>query len=123
MRAYFETCFFGFGVLLHRFFFPPEFVEDVSKFKQKKIKVTAVFCQTAIDSAQNDHAMMAQSILENKDWALLSVLVPPLVEMRNVMLSGSTSWEDQDPFQQVFDGWTGLDIVDTGCGKVDGQKC
>lgn len=29
--------------------------------------VTAVFCQTAIDSAQNDHAMMAQSILENKE--------------------------------------------------------
>lgn len=39
------------------------------------------------------------------------------------MLSGSTSWEDQDPFQQVFDGWTGLDIVDTGCEKVDVQKC
>ena len=33
----------------------------------KTFKVTAVFCQTAIDSAQNDHAMMAQSILENKD--------------------------------------------------------
>lgn len=53
----------------------------------KKFKVTAVFCQTAIDSAQNDHAMMAQSILENKDWTLLSVLIPPLVRVfpnRNV---------------------------------------
>ena len=31
--------------------------------------VTGVFCQSAIDSAQNDHAAIVQSILENKDIA------------------------------------------------------
>ena len=32
--------------------------------------VTGVFCQSAIDSAQNDHAAIVQSILENKDIAV-----------------------------------------------------
>ena len=35
--------------------------------------VTGVFCQSAIDSAQNDHAAIVQSILENKDIAARSI--------------------------------------------------
>ena len=31
-----------------------------------KFQVTGVFCQSAIDSAQNDHATVVQSILANK---------------------------------------------------------
>ena len=89
-----STCFlFLWCFVANVFFSPPDFGKNsfqsltssknqrfVSKFsQQQKFQVTAVFCQTAIDSAQNDHAMMAQSILENKDRTLLSFLIPPLV--------------------------------------------
>ena len=33
---------------------------------QSTFQVTGVFCQSAIDSAQNDHATVVQSILANK---------------------------------------------------------
>lgn len=33
----------------------------------RRSEVTAVFCQSAIDSAQSDHTMMVQSILDDKD--------------------------------------------------------
>lgn len=34
--------------------------------KKKLVQVTAVFCESAIDSAQSDHTMMVQSILDDK---------------------------------------------------------
>ena len=37
---------------------------------KKLVQVTAVFCQSAIDSAQSDHTMMVQSILDDKAAAI-----------------------------------------------------
>ena len=55
----------------------PVFVEfwrlPFSFFYSARFQVTGVFCQSAIDSAQNDHATVVQSILANKEMHIQKI--------------------------------------------------
>ena len=70
LPSVFLACFRG-GLLRLLLWLPPRSALSIwgqfrSKFTQSRV-CAGVFCQSAIENAQNDHAAVVQNILDNKD--------------------------------------------------------
>ena len=95
-----------------------------------RFEVTGVFCQSAIDSAQNDHATVVQSILANKEMHVQKIrkLFSRFDQQETGVITFAMLEEKLDSSEvreyfetlglDVWDAWTFFKLLDLDAGLL-----
>ena len=99
-------------------------------FFSARFQVTGVFCQSAIDSAQNDHATVVQSILANKEMHIQKIrkLFSRFDQQETGVITFAMLEEKLDSSEvreyfetlglDVWDAWTFFKLLDLDAGRL-----
>lgn len=107
-------------------------------FYSARFQVTGVFCQSAIDSAQNDHATVVQSILANKEMHIQKIrkLFSRFDQQETGVITFAILEEKLDSSEvreyfetlglDVWDAWTFFKLLDLDAGllgRTEAERC